>query len=696
MRLLQLAKVASTVVLFGTLAGCGGGGGGGDTPPPPPPPPTFTVGGTVTGLNGSLVLQNNGGANLTVAANGTFTFTGPLNSGAAYSVSVLTQPGLQTCFVSNGSGSVSANVTNVEVACSDVAPPTLELSVAKTKLFHFSWTRVSSIDRYRLLENPDGSSGFTQVGADIPASATAIDQVTALYRSFNASYILQACGEARCFDSNTVSVTGSLVDAIGYFKASNPHLAAQFGTSIALSEDGTTMAIGAPGERSLARGINQDQSDTGTGNAGAVYVFVRDGTAWVQQAYVKASNTHPVAGFPGDQFGTAVALSADGSVLAVGADLEDSDANGVGGGETEQNDETAGSAGAVYVFSRTGTTWSQQAYIKASNSERGDRFGQHLALSADGRTLAVGATGESSSARGIHSTSDENNVSPVSGAVYVYARPADVWLEQAYVKSSNSAEGDAFGSSLALNADGSTLAVSSFGEDSNATGANGEQFNDNEPESGAVFVFARVGTTWSQQAYLKASNTEEGDRFGSAVALSADGATLAVGAIGEDSSGAVAGESDDTAESSGAVYLFARAANNVWAPREAYLKASNADIDDHFGGSLALSADGQTLVVGATGEMSGARGIGGDETDNNGGFFEGAAYVFKRAGASWSQRAYLKASNARSARFATSVAISGDADVVAAGATFEEGNSPGINGDETSGPLSIAGAVYLY
>jgi trimeric autotransporter adhesin len=688
MRFLQVGNVGSAVVLFGVLAGCGGGGSGGS-----PPPPAFTVGGTVTGLVGSVVLQNNGGGNLTVTSNGTFAFTGSLNSGAAYAVTVLTQPGLQTCFVSNGSGTLSANVTNVEISCSDVAPPTLTLTFAKTKLFRFAWSNVSSIDHYRLLEDPDGSSGFTQVGADIPASSTALEQLTPLYSRFNARYNLQACGESRCFDSNTVSVTGSLADAIGYFKASNPHLSARFGTSLALSADGTTMAVGAPFEQSLATGIDGDQSDAGTSNAGAVYVFVRDGNAWVQQAYIKASNTQPNPNLPGDHFGQGVALSADGSVLAVGAEQEDSGATGVDG---NQADESAPNSGAVYVFNRTGAVWSQQAYIKASNSESSDRFGGRVALSGDGRTLAVGVPGEDSDARGIHSTSVENDLSEQSGAVYVFARPADVWVEQAYLKSSNSDLGDLFGFSLTLSADGSTLAVGATGEDSNATGANGNQVNDIDPQSGAVFVFGRVGTSWSQQAYLKASNTHLDDEFGAAVALSADGATLAVGAPREDSSGAAAGESNDDAESAGAVYVFARAANNVWAPSEAYLKASNADSEDLFGNSLALSADGQTLVVGALGERSTARGIGGDEADNNGDVGEGAAYVFRRSGASWNQHAYLKASNARSENFAISVAMAGDASVVAIGATAEDGNSPGINGDESSGPLDLAGAVYLY
>jgi trimeric autotransporter adhesin len=526
----QLAKLASSAVLFGVLAGCGGGGGGGSggNPPlpPPPPPPTFTVGGTVTGLVGSVVLQNNGGGDLTVGSNGTFTFAGSASTSAAFAVTVLTQPGLQTCTVSNGSGSVRANVTNIAVACADVTPPTLALSFAKTKLFRFAWNSVASTTHYRLLEDANGNSGFTQVGADIPASATAIEQVTALHSRLNARYILRACGGTRCFDSNTVSVTGSLADAIGYFKASNPQIDAQFGTSIALSGDGTTMAVGAHGERSIATGIDGDQSDAGAERAGAVYVFVRAGNEWVQQAYVKASNTRQDPTQSGDGFGRVVALSADGSVLAVGATEEDSSARGVNG---DQMNDNAPNSGAAYVFMRTGTVWNQQAYVKPSrngNSVGGSyAFGRSVALSGDGRTLAVGATGDDSDLTGVNSPGASNTDMSDSGAVYVFARPDDVWLQQAYVKASNTSQADGFGLTLALSTDGSTLAISAIGEDSNATGANGDQFNDGAPESGAVFVFGRVGTTWSQQGYLKASNTQPEDLFGFAVALSADGET---------------------------------------------------------------------------------------------------------------------------------------------------------------------------
>jgi len=272
----------------------------------------------------------------------------------------------------------------------ETAPVAPELSLApqSIKTFSFDWDDVSAETEYRLLENPDGMSGYTQV-ATIAADTTGYELEVFLPGRINASYMLEACNSAGCTDSAAVFVSGTLAEAVGYVKASNVGLNPsgnsdydQFGTSVALSADGSTLAVGASGEESAATGIDGNQDDDTTGNAGAVYVFSRNGDTWSQQAYVKASNTGS-----GDQFGGSVALSADGNTLAVGATFESSPATGI---DSDQNDDSAGFAGAVYVFSRSGVNWTQQAYVKASNTDGGDYFGESVALSADGSTLAVG------------------------------------------------------------------------------------------------------------------------------------------------------------------------------------------------------------------------------------------------------------------------------------------------------------------
>ncbi|MCX7800604.1 MAG: FG-GAP repeat protein, partial [Fimbriimonadales bacterium] len=228
-------------------------------------------------------------------------------------------------------------------------------------------------------------------------------------------------------------------------------------------------------------------------DAQAQYPLTIDPTL-AQQAYIKASNTGA-----GDEFGTRVALSADGNTLAVGARLEDSNATGVNG---NQSNNSASDSGAVYIFTRSGSTWSQQAYIKASNTEAFDNFGYSVALSADGNTLAVGAPGEDSNATGVNGNQLDNSAS-ASGAVYIFTRSGSTWSQQAYLKASNTEAGDGFGFSVALSGDGNTLAVGSRFEDSNATGVNGNQWDNSAINSGAVYIFTRSGITWSQQAYIK-------------------------------------------------------------------------------------------------------------------------------------------------------------------------------------------------
>ena len=404
-----------------------------------------------------------------------------------------------------------------------------------------------------------------------------------------------------------------------YLKASNADPDEYFGTSVALSADGATLAVGAKGEYGGATGIGGNQNDNSAVGAGAVYVFTRAGTTWTQQAYVKASNTNT-----NDSFGVSVAMSGDGSTLAVGAPMESSSATGIDG---NQADNSAMYAGAVYVFTRAGTTWTQQAYVKASNTGVDDWFGKTVALSDDGSTLAVATWLEDSAAVGINGNQADNSTMN-AGAVYVFTRAGASWNQQAYLKASNTEmASDAFGYHIALSGDGSTLAVGANGEDGAATGVGGDQADNSASGAGAVYVFTRAGSSWSQEAYVKASNSATGQAFGSSVALSADGSTLAVGAMSEDSSvtGIGGDQANTAAVDSGAVYVFTRA--DTWSQR-AYVKASNTKASNWFGYSAAVSGDGSTLAVGASLEASAGTGIDGNQADSSLAN-AGACYVFE-------------------------------------------------------------------
>jgi hypothetical protein len=435
------------------------------------------------------------------------------------------------------------------------------------------------------------------------------------------------------FESGAVYVftrTGARWTQQAYLRASNPQMSAQFGHSVALNADGTTLAVSAVWEASSATGIDGNQDDESIPQAGAVYVFTRTGTRWTQQAYVKASNTGEAGTAEsfgeGDQFGFSISLSADGGVLAVGALTED---GGVPGIDGNQADNSAQSAGAVYVFTRSGTRWAQQAYIKPAPIDAGDLFGIAVALDAAGTTLAVGSFDEDGSSRTVDGPVDNRSFG--AGAAHVFVRSGATWSQQAYIKPSNGEPQDSFGVHLALSDNGDTLLVGALDEDCPATGVNAPGCDGDWREDlsmGAAYVFVRRGRTWSQQAFLKASNTGFNDWFGARVALSGDGRLAAVAAPFEDAAGIGldAKPDDNSATEAGAVYLFRRA-GDVWR-QQAYLKGSNTQAFDEFGSSIALDRAGRTLVATARGEDGAARTVDGDQSDNAADE-AGASYVFR-------------------------------------------------------------------
>jgi LPXTG-site transpeptidase (sortase) family protein len=330
-----------------------------------------------------------------------------------------------------------------------------------------------------------------------------------------------------------------------------------------------------------------------------------------QQAYLKASNTEA-----SDRFGFSLAVS--GNTVVVGAVYEDSNATGVNGNQADNSME---SSGAAYVFTRSGTTWSQQAYLKPSNTGAMDGFGHSVAIS--GNTVVVGAPGEDSDATGVNGNQANDSMNG-SGAAYVFTRSGTTWSQQAYLKPLNTGANDYFGVSVAVSGD--TVVVGTSYEASNATGVNGNGFDNSMNQAGAAYVFTRSGTTWSQQAYLKASNTETSDQFGYSVAVSGD--TVVVGANGEDSNatGVNGNQANNSMESSGAAYVFTRS-GTTWS-QQAYLKPFNTGVGDGFGLSVAVSGD--TVVIAASPEDSNATGVNGngfnDSADSS-----GAAYVFSES-----------------------------------------------------------------
>lgn len=656
---------------------------------------------------------------------------------------------------SSSSSSYSGGIDNADNTggITDAQWPDINVVSTEPKQLHFSWTAVEGADHYRLLKDPDGNSGYSVVeGQGNLTTAAATDTIAVHQHQWqDAMYIVEACLDADCNesqDSNAQLSTTAMLDAIGYIKASNTGEADWFGWSLALSEDGRTLAVGAIREASQARGVDGDQSDDAVFGAGAVYVFHLNDGLWLQEAYLKASNTEaPSENEDGrdttvynDRFGAQLSLSANGDVLAVGVPLEDSSGSGV---NPDSDDNDAVNTGAVYVFKRDESGWTQNAFLKASNADAApeegeeeeedttedgsgdedanepppnasDRFGHRVAISGDGLTLAVSAIYEASSATGINGDESLNDLGNV-GAVYVFTDSGDTWAQQAYIKPSNSVQNHLFGESLALSSEGNRLAVGAPGDSSIATGVDGDEDNTNRPGTGAVFVFDRTDNEWSQSAYLKPDRTyndipnslyfNNGYRqnFGAALSLSSDGNTLAVSMPGDLSTqtgvsdGSDAhdfGNLDTLALYSGAVYVFERDSSG-W-EQGAFLKASNSMTNLRFGHLVRLSASGDQLAISSLRDASAETGING-VSDDASKERSGAVYYFERGNDGWSETAYIKSANTDTYdSFGNGLSLSGDGKMLAVGAPREDSAATGINGDRGDDSATDSGAVYLY
>lgn len=337
-------------------------------------------------------------------------------------------------------------------------------------------------------------------------------------------------------------------------------------------------------------------------------------------------------------------------------------------------------AGAVHVYERTGAgTWVFRTRLPAPFPDDLDEFGSSLALSADGSVLAVGSP--SSDAVGT-ADAGANNIGQNTGGVHVFRRVANTWQASAFVQGSGASDADRFGTSLDLSDDGRTLAV---GAEQNSILS--------VAQDGKAFVFQESNGVWAEQAVLRSDRLVNRNRFGRSVALSADGDTLVVGAPGDSSAGIgvfPAPLTDDSGLGIGAVHLFQRT-GAVWA-RTAFAKAANNSGAPQFGSAVDISADGQTLLLGAPGADLDANGMPTTAVTNS-----GAAYVYTAAAGSWVPAALLRAPvPGNSDSFGESVSLSGDGRTAAVGARLQDEAGVGV-GSTVPGPrLSDFGAAYAF
>ena len=372
------------------------------------------------------------------------------------------------------------------------------------------------------------------------------------------------------------------------------------GWSVALSADGNTALVGAP---------------TDNGSVGAAWVFTRSGTTWTQQGS-KLTGSGEVGT---QEFGEGVGLSADGNTAIIGGPR----GNGVG---------------AAWVFARSGGVWTQQGPKLTAKGESGPgEFGYRVTLSSDGNTALIGAPG------------DNGEV----GAAWVFTRSGTTWSQQSpKLTGAGHVGAGFFGVGLALSADGNTALIG-------ATDDNGA--------TGAAWVFTRAGSTWTEQGpkLTAAGETAEGF-FGEGAALSADGNTALIG--GDRDNGEI-----------GAAWVFTRT-GGVWSQQGGKLTAAGEIGEGRFGQSLALSADGTMAVIGAPRAGAGA----------------GAAWEFRLVSGSWTQVEELSAGGeAGEGLFGgegNAISLSADGTTALLGGAFDNGGV-GATWAYVNSPTVITGSA---
>jgi hypothetical protein len=383
--------------------------------------------------------------------------------------------------------------------------------------------------------------------------------------------------------------------------ASDGEAADQLGYSVAI--DGKTAVIGAPGE------------DTNGISAGAAYVYVQENGLWTQQQILTPTDANA-----GDFFGWSVAISGDS--IIVGAPVGDS---------------SAANSGAAFVFTRSGSTWTQEAELNASDAAASDEFG--FSVDIKGETAIVGARAETAGGA-------------AAGAAYTYLRTGTSWAEQDKLVAADAAANDEFGFSVALSGD--TAVVGALVGDSGTA------------DSGAAYVFTRSGATWTQEAELNASDAAANAEFGFSVDI--DGDTIIVGAEKADQTGY---------PDAGQAYIFTRS-GSTWS-EQTILTAADAEYGHQFGNSVSISGDVATVGAWLGGYI---------------GSYQGVAYVFERFGSKWQQQVRLSAPDAQvDDYFGFSVATDGD--TVITGAYQEDQNGNNAGAAYIYSPQSVAGGGVL-
>lgn len=402
--------------------------------------------------------------------------------------------------------------------------------------------------------------------------------------------------------------------------------------SISVSIDGNYAIVGAHTDDKDASGLNA------LADAGSAYIFVRSGSTWSLQQKLVASDRAA-----GDQFGFRVSIN--GNYAVVSARLDDKDASGL---------NPISDAGSAYIFVRSGTTWSQQQKLVASDRGTSDQFG--FGVSVSNEYVIISASVDDEDASG-------GNFLTSAGSAYIFVRSGTTWSQQQKIVPSDRAANDWFGWSVSINGDYAIIGAPR--EDEDASGGN------TISDAGSAYIFVRNGATWTQQQKIVASD-RAGDWFG--ISVSINGSYIILGSRFDDKDASGLNALADA----GSAYIFVRS-GTTWSQQQK-LVATDRAAGDEFG--IGVSIYGDYAIVGAFFEdenASGANTLSG----------AGSAYIFTRIGNSWSQQQKIVPTD-RSAgdNFGASVAISSEYALV--NSYLEDEDASGGN------TLADAGSAYIF
>lgn len=682
------------------------------------PNATFNISTHITGLEGTLVLQQAGVGSFAVTGEGYVELATRIGAGANYNITIGRQPHGQTCTVTNGSGIAGDSMSVVEVNCATALYP-LRVSISG---LDGSVTLRNGNDT--LLATANGTLAFAEPVPHGTAYHVFIDAESPRVSCTVTGGSGTASAEIAAITVTCRSVDALLVEDISITVPSPKTLriawSAAAATHYRLLRDGD----GVPGGAMVQVGGNTTQRvafDTFASHlrSNAIYaVEACDATRCVTSAAVQALPQLPQAvGYfrPASPpaygwFGRDVAMSANGKVMAVRS-------SGV----------------PVEVYRYTGNSWQIWTQLQPP-APRGSDFGGVVAISADGTWLATGMsmpeTGQGEvylyrvvndawvlqqtlvlggyphpyfgaaiafSGDAMRLAVGDFAYDGFRGAVWIYERNESTWSLQRSLAAPNPTHSRWFGRSLALSADGTTLAVGASHDFSSGTGVNAVQTQQTAgiEQVGAVHVYVLQDGDWLAQAYLKPSTAWHYGRFGWSLAMSANGSVLAVGSPGDANGRTGLYKANDlpTGGNVGAVYVFGRS-GSAWG-QSAYLKPQYIAGDLQYGISVALSADGRALAVGADLESRDAA----TATAGTTAWSSGAAYLYLRPGTLWQQHRYLKSPRIQNYQvFGSAVALSANADTLAVGAYCDDSAERGINNSLGSDSRihDCGGSVFLY